>query len=120
MPFDPISWAIIIGSAFAGGAVGGTVGYFWDEIKAWATRMLGYILDGINTAIEVTSDAVVYLVKEGTRVYQTMEVYVRNIRTGRTRIESRQREISRSEVPPDLDAQLEEKMRLKLMQQPTL
>ncbi|MCM0591767.1 MAG: hypothetical protein HEQ35_22765 [Gloeotrichia echinulata IR180] len=112
---DPITWAIIIGSAL----VGAGVGYFWDEIKEWATRMLGYILDAINTAIEVTSDAVVYLVKEGSRVYQRMEVYVRNVRNGSTRLEYRQKEIPRAEVPNDLNAQLDAKMKVKLMQNPT-
>lgn len=64
---DPITWGIVIvGSFFTGVAVA----VFWDEIKEWATRMLGYILDAINAALEVTSDAVVYLVKEGTRVYK--------------------------------------------------
>ena len=115
MPIDPISWAIIIGSALAGV----TVGYFWDEIQEWASRMLGYILDAVNTAIEVTSDAIVYLVKEGGRVYQTMEVFVRNVRTGSTRLESRKQEIPRSKVPDDINAQLEAKMKLKLMQQAT-
>jgi len=115
MPIDPISWAIIIGSFFAGAAVG----YFWDEIQEWASQMLGYILDAVNTAIEVTSDAIVYLVKEGSRIYQTMEVFVRNVRTGSTRLESRKQEIPRSKVPDDINAQLEAKMKLKLMQQAT-
>ncbi|WP_254172954.1 hypothetical protein [Planktothrix pseudagardhii] len=107
---DPITWAIIIGS-FLGGAA---IGYFWDEIKAWASKVLGYILDGINYLIEVTSDAVVYLVKQGTRVYKRIEVYVRNIRTGGTRLEYRQEEISPYDLPDDINAELNRKMNNKL------
>lgn len=71
-----IDWIIICAAAFSAGA---TVGYFWDEITQWATRAIGYILDRINRAIQVTSDAIVYLVKEGRRYYKKVEVYARNI-----------------------------------------
>jgi hypothetical protein len=113
MPIDPISWMII------GFLVGGAVGYFWDEIKEWATRVLGYILDAINYALEVTSDAITYLVQEGTRVYKRVEVYVRNVRTGGTRLEYRQEQISSYDIPDDLKAQLDRKQKLKLLQQST-
>lgn len=110
---DPISWIVI------GFVIGGAFGYFWDDIKAWASQMLGYILDAINEAIEVTSDGITWLVKEGTHVYKRVEVFVRNIRTGGTRREYRQEEIYRSDIPDDLNAQLDRKMQLKLMQQST-
>ncbi|MDJ0615167.1 MAG: hypothetical protein QNJ63_00110 [Calothrix sp. MO_192.B10] len=113
MPIEPISWIII--GLFAGFAVG----VFWDEIKAWATRVLGYILDAVNRAIEVTSDAIVYLVKQGTRIYKRIEVYVRNVNSGGTRIEYRQEEVSPYEIPDDIQAQLERKQKLKLIQQST-
>ncbi|MFK0729948.1 MAG: hypothetical protein ACIWVG_01940 [Gloeotrichia echinulata HAB0833] len=113
MPFPIIAWIAVAAIA------GFTAGVFWDEIKEWASQMLGYILDGINTAIEVTSDAVVYLVQEGPRVYERIEVYVRNVRNGSTRLEYRQKEIPRAEVPNDLNAQLDAKMKVKLMQNPT-
>ncbi|MFM6081884.1 MAG: hypothetical protein ACKPCI_25795 [Dolichospermum sp.] len=115
MPIDPISWAIIIGSFIAGASVG----YFWDEITEWANRMLGYILDSINRAIEVTSDAAVYLVREGSRVYKKVEVYVRNIHTLVTSIKQREEEISPYDLPDEINEQLNRKTKLKLMQQQT-
>ena len=57
MPIDPITWTIIGLSFFSGAAVG----YFWDDITAWFTRVIESLLDLINRAVEVTSDAIVYL-----------------------------------------------------------
>jgi hypothetical protein len=113
MVFDPISWAIIIGSALAGGAIG----YFWDEIKEWASRMLGYILDSINRAIELTSDATVYLVKQGARFYKRIEVYVRNSYSNLTTLKYKEQEVS--EVPPEVEAQFKSKNKVKIMQEAT-
>ncbi|MBC1218737.1 hypothetical protein GNF10_30565 [Nostoc sp. UCD121] len=111
---DPITWAIIIGSALAGVAVG----YFWDEIKEWASRMLGHILDAINTAIEITSDATVYLVKQGSRFYKRIEVYVRNVRSNATTLKYKEEEIA--EVPADVEEQFRKKgNRVKVLQEAT-
>jgi len=110
MPIDPISWLIIA-------AVAVTVAVeFWDEIKAWASQVLGRILDAINDAIEVASDGIVYLVKEGTRIYKRIEVFVRNVRSGGTRVEYRQEEISKYDIPDEILADLDKKQKLKLMQ----
>ncbi|MBN3909577.1 MAG: hypothetical protein HWQ35_24480 [Nostoc sp. NMS1] len=102
MPIDPISWAIIIGSFVAGYAVG----YFWDEIKVWATRILGYIIDGLNRAIEVASNATVFLVKKGTRVYKKIEVIVRNFATGKYFKRYQDEEISPYDVPENAMSEL--------------
>ena len=115
MPIDPITWTIIGLSFFGGGAVG----YFWDEITAWANRVVRYIIDTVNHAIEVTSDAIVYLVREGQRYYKLVEVYVMNVRTDEVRIESRKEEISKDQVPQEQDEQLKRKQKLKLMQYET-
>ena len=113
MTIDPISWMII------GFVVGLATGYFWDEIKEWAARMLGYILDAIDRAINVISDAVVYLVKEGTRVYKRIEVHVRNIYSRKTELYYKQEEVSRGDIPDDINADLDRKMKIKLLQQST-
>ncbi|XWK87893.1 MAG: hypothetical protein U7127_27530 [Phormidium sp.] len=113
-----IDW-ILIGAAALGFGTGVAIGYFWDEITAWATRVVGYILDAINYAIEVTSDAVIKLVKQGYRYYKIAEVYVMDIRTGKTRIESRQEEIPQSNIPQQFLDQLRNKAALKLMQSST-
>ncbi|NTW21613.1 MAG: hypothetical protein HGA42_19495 [Nostocales cyanobacterium W4_Combined_metabat2_030] len=110
MPIDPISWTIIIGSFLAGAAVG----YFWDEITAWATRVIGYLLDLINRAIEVTSDAIVYLVREGKRYYKKVEILARNIYTKVTSILSEKKEIYQGDIPEELNKQLEYKAKLEL------
>jgi phosphoribosylaminoimidazole-succinocarboxamide synthase len=105
---DPITWAIIIGSALAGAAVG----YFWDEIKEWATRMLGYILDALNKMFEEALKATVFLVKSGTRFYKKLEVIVRNTATGKYFSRYKEEEISEYE--------LEEKLRSQISANPNL
>ena len=106
---DPISLTLMF---FAGAAAGAAVAVFWDEIKAWAVRAIGYIIDSINWAVEVTSDAYVYVVKQGTRIYKRSEVFVRNVRTGGTRTEYRQEEISPYDMPEEAIAELDRKQKL--------
>jgi len=115
MPIDPISWMII--SFIAGAATGATVAYFWDSIKAWATRVVGYIIDTINRAIEVASKAIIYLEKRGARIYKRAEVYVRNIFNGNTSMRYKEEEIPRYDVPDDINADLENQIKMKVMQQ---
>ncbi|OIP72376.1 MAG: hypothetical protein AUK43_03955 [Oscillatoriales cyanobacterium CG2_30_40_61] len=105
-----IDWIFIAAAALVG--VG--VGYFWDEIVAWANRVIGYLLAGINRAIEVTSDAIVYLVREGKRYYQKVEIFARNIYTKVTHLFSDQKEIHQSDIPEDLKEQLERKTKYEL------
>ncbi|MDB9516893.1 hypothetical protein PN466_08030 [Roseofilum reptotaenium CS-1145] len=113
MPIVPIVW-VIAGAFAAGAGVGAVVAVFWDEIKAWASRVLGYILDAINYVIEVTSDAITYIAKEGARVYKRVVVYVRNIRTGGTRKEIREEEIVEEDLPYDIQSQLEYKANIQI------
>jgi hypothetical protein len=75
MAIDPISLTLIF---FLGAAAGGTAASFWKEIKAWAVRAIGNIIDAIDWTFEVASDAYVYLLKEGARYYTSVEVYLRN------------------------------------------
>lgn len=114
--YQIIGWVIV---AAVSAIVGGAVVYFWDDIKAWATRMIGYILDGIRKAIEVTSDAIVYLSKQGYRYYKRVEVYVRNVYSSVTRLEYREEEVTEESIPDEMRDQLESKARLKLMQRST-
>jgi hypothetical protein len=110
MPIDPISWIII---AVAAAAITTT---FWDEIKEWAGYILEGIIDAINEAVEVASDGIVYLVKKGNRIYRRIEVYVRNVNSGETRLETRQEEIADSDIPEDILADLQKQQKTKLMQ----
>lgn len=112
---DPLTWTFIIGSFLAGAAVG----YFWDEIKAWTERAVKAILDAINYAIEVTSRAIIYLVKQGGRYYKRAEVYVRNIYSKSTRLDSRQEEIAEEDIPAELLEELEYKEKIELARQST-
>ncbi|MBW4497986.1 MAG: hypothetical protein KME26_33980 [Oscillatoria princeps RMCB-10] len=113
-----IDW-ILVGAAVLGFGAGLAIGYFWDEIVAWAERVVGAILDAINYAIEVTSDAIVKLVKEGYRYYRVAEAYVMDIRTGKTRIESRREEMPENQIPEEIKEQLRNKRQLKLLQSST-
>lgn len=115
MPIDPITLSLVVGSFLAGAAVG----YFWDDIVAWARRAIGYILDRINDAIEVTSKAIVYLVKQGRRTYKRVEVYARNIYSKANKLYSEQQEIPPSEIPEEIDEELDRKLKIKVAQQST-
>jgi hypothetical protein len=116
MPIDPITWVIIAGSFAVGALTGAVVVTFWDEIKEWASRMLGYILDGINETLEVTSDALVYLVLEGSRLYKEIEVFSQNIYDNTTKRNTRREQVTPDKVPLGFQEQLAEKKRIQLMQ----
>ena len=98
MPFDPISWAII------GFVVGALTATFWDEIREWATRGLQAILVTLVLAATVISDSVVYLVRQGSRIYKKLEVFSRNIYTNVTKRHEKMEEVS--SVPAEFDEQL--------------
>ncbi len=120
MPIDPITWIIICTIVVVEVGIA-AVARFWDEIKAWATKVVGYILDAVNSAIEVATPAITELVKVGTRIYKRVEIYVKNIFTGDIIRKFREEEVSPYEVPPELLAQLDQEAtnRLKLMYQST-
>ncbi len=105
MPIDPISW-IIIGTLVV---VGIAVGLFWDEIKAWATKVAGYILDAVNSAIEVATPVIISLVKKGNYYYRRAEAYIYNIYDEDFRRLYREEEIALNEIPPELLAELDKK-----------
>jgi membrane protease subunit (stomatin/prohibitin family) len=114
-----IVWQIV--AVVAGAVLGGLLITFWDEIKQWAEQVLGYILDAINTAIEVTSDAFVFLIEKGTRYYKRVEVFVRNVHTNMTRSKVEEEEVSEYDLPDKVKEQLNARTdkKLKLMQRPT-
>lgn len=109
MPIDILFWAL------AAGIAGFAAGYFWDEIKVWATNTVRAILNSINWAIEVTSDALTYLIKQGRSIYKRVEVHVKNVVTGGVRREYRQELISETDVPNDIMSQLNSKEKLLVM-----
>jgi len=109
MPIDILFWAI------AAGIAGFTAGYFLDEIKVWATNTVRAILNSINWAIEVTSDALTYLIKEGKSIYKRVLVYVKNVATGGVRREYRQELIPENDIPNDIMSQLNSKGELLMM-----
>jgi len=117
MAIDPISLTLIW--FIAGATAGATVAVFWDEIKSWAYNALCNILDSINRAIEVTSDAVAYLVKEGTRIYKRTEVFVENVRTGNIVIKYKEERVSESDVPNELRSQLDRKKKIEAVRYST-
>jgi hypothetical protein len=72
-----------------------------------------------STSIEVTSDALVYIVKEGTRIYKEIEVFSRNIYTGATTRHVKREEISPNQVPSKMEELLNERMKVKILEQQT-
>ncbi|MBF2056189.1 MAG: hypothetical protein IGQ45_02970 [Cyanobacterium sp. T60_A2020_053] len=107
MPIPVIVWWV--GSAIGGALVGAAITYFWDSIREWASRMLDYILNGINQAVEVTSQAIVSLIKNGDSIFKLIKVYVMD-RNRNVRVESRRENINKNDVPEDILAQLDAQM----------
>lgn len=104
----------VIASFLVGVAVGH---YFWKQIKAWATQVLAPILDSIDKVVEVTSDAFVYLIKETTgHVVKRMEIGVQNVLTDEKRIEYKEEKVPPTEIPGEINSQLQERARLKLLE----
>lgn len=104
-----------------GAVVGGFVIHFWDKIKQWAENLLGYVIAGIDTALEVISDALIYIVKQGARYYKRFQVYKQNIKTKRMESYIEQKEILSDDIPDELKEQLDERVdnKLKIMQHTT-
>ncbi len=103
-----LEWVII------GFFVGAATAVFWDEITAWASKIWRFIVDAINTAIEVVSSALVYLINEAGSFYKQVKVYVMN-KFGKVRLETRRQEISRFEIPSDVLQELERKREIMVM-----
>lgn len=106
-----IEWAIVISFV-----MGATMAVFWDKIKAWASKVWHLIVDVINTAIEVVSNVLVYLVKEAGRFYKQVKVFIMN-KSGKVRVEVRRQELSCFEIPNDILQELERKRELLLMKE---
>ncbi|PSB56470.1 hypothetical protein [Chamaesiphon polymorphus] len=107
---DPITITLV--SWFVGALTGATVTAFWDDIKSWFVSAIKSILDSINRAVEITSDATTYLLKEGGRFYKRVEVYVRNINTEKTVVKYQVEEVS--SVPKEIEDQFKNKTKLKI------
>lgn len=106
-----MAWQIV--AVLIGVVAGGLLITFWDEIKAWADRVLGSILDSIDRTVEVVSDGVVYLIKKGYEYYKEIEIFLKNRRTGQYE-EVRQRvQIPSSQMPPEVKKQLDEREKLE-------
>ncbi len=116
MPIEPITWVVVIGGTFL---LGAAVGYFWDDIKAWLTRVTKNLLDSIDKTIDVLSEAIVYLVRENKRFYKRVEIYVRNKinkSTGKNRgILYEQEEIPEFDVPEDMKEPLYELGKIQIL-----
>jgi hypothetical protein len=96
-------------------ALGGLLGAFWDEISEWATNVLEEIFDGINTAIQVFSNAFVSIVKIGNQYYKRLEVYIRDLFSETTRVKFQEVEISEHDIPEEVKEQLTKRADGKLL-----
>ncbi|NEQ72264.1 MAG: hypothetical protein F6K23_03735 [Okeania sp. SIO2C9] len=109
---EPITWAVVIGGTFL---LGAAVGHFWDDIKAWLTRVTKNLLDSIDKTIDVLSEAMVYLVKENKRFYKRVEIYVRNKINKNRGILYEQKEIAEIDIPEDMKEPLYEQEKLQIL-----
>lgn len=96
MSFNTNSWSTIVD------AVSSAVQSFIDSLKAFAARIIGRIIDGINWAFEKVSEAIVSLLREDGIFYKIVRVYIKNTRTGDVEVESSRTKISKSDVPNDI------------------
>jgi hypothetical protein len=100
----PIIVWVLVGVA-AGAVIGAAVTYFWDEIKAWANQAMNKILDGLNLAILLISEGIVYFVEEGGILYKLLKVYIQNVHTRQTEVITTRQPISRDQIPSGLHFQ---------------
>ncbi len=113
MPFPIIGWIIL------GFITGAAVSHFWKEIQQWATLTLSRLLDGLNKAIEVTSKAVVYLIKQGAYIYKMVQVHSQNIQNNQITKYQPMEVVPPQEVPDDIMKELNQKTQLRVMEQAT-
>ncbi|MEM1173037.1 MAG: hypothetical protein AAGJ08_29225 [Cyanobacteria bacterium P01_H01_bin.35] len=113
---EPITWVVVIGGTFL---LGAAVGHFWDDIKAWLTRVTKHLLDRIDRTIEVVSNTMVYVVKEGKRYYKRFEIFARNTLTRIIRGLYQQEEVSIIDIPEDIITQLDSQEKLLILQRAT-
>jgi hypothetical protein len=104
-----IDWNILINLANS----------FGNAIKDWANSVVDKILGRIDKVIDVASDAIVYLIKEGDSYYKEIKVFIMNIGSLQVRCEYKKEIIQYSDIPEDIRKQLEERRELKLMQMKT-
>ncbi len=103
---------------FAAAAIAGTtIAIFWEELEKWFVGAVGSIIDSINKAIEVTSDAYASLIKEGYHYFKEVRVFSRDTKTGINRSNCRREEVVN--LPPEVQAQLDREQKIHLNQYPT-
>ncbi len=103
------------------GAIIGAAAYaaFREKIQEWATRVVGFLLDTINAFVEVTSNALVYLIREGNKYYTEARLFVKNTSNNTNRMESKRQEIKESDIPQEQLAIMKKKEEDLLLQQKT-
>jgi len=90
-----------------GAAIGGAVVYFWDDLKEWANRMLGYILDAIDWALQKASDAITYIVRKVGAFFRQVKVWIKDRRTGTVKVVTKTEQITNtSDIPYEIRQQL--------------
>lgn len=97
-----------------GTVVGGLVVGFWDTIKQWAENILAFVIAAIRTAIEVISDALIFIVKIGDRYYKKFQAFVKNIETNKYESRIVKEEIPESEIPDEIKEQLQMREQIKV------
>ncbi|WP_414585779.1 hypothetical protein [Scytonema sp. PCC 10023] len=104
-------WIILI---FAAGVA---VGRFWKELQAWADRVLNEFLAFTDKLIDVSADALVDMAKEGTRyAVKGITAWVQNIfNDDEVRRFYKEERIPMSQVPDEIKAQLQERVKTQLM-----
>jgi len=77
--------------------------------------MLGYILDAIDWALEIASDAITYIGTELGRVYRKIKVWTKNRRTGKIVVRSETEPVNRNDVPAEILRQLDSRSETEVM-----
>ena len=108
MVLDPFTWVVLISVAL-------TATVFWDDIKKWANKAYKSLLRGIDRAVTIVSDAIIYLYEEGGKIYERIEVFLENTYNEITTRNTKSNRIPSSNVPSEFRNKVKGGKELALM-----
>jgi acylphosphatase/transcriptional regulator with XRE-family HTH domain len=88
---------------------------FWNSIKEWATHIARSLLNGIDWLVEVLSDGIVSLIKEGSKYYKEIVFYSLNIMTRDISRRMFKEEIKKYEIPQNIREKINNDKEIRML-----
>ncbi|MDJ0726992.1 MAG: hypothetical protein QNJ38_17970 [Prochloraceae cyanobacterium] len=101
-----IPWIIV---AAVAGLILGTA--FAERIREWAINVAANIFEAIDKTVQIVSDGIVSIIKQGTTYYKQMKVYVKERKKPKDEYSVKEvtRKIDPSEIPQDIKEDMKRK-----------